>query len=255
MKLPWIRQPISPGAAPFWQSVSGLPRPKWGDHKLAAAGRKRRARAGRPVGSRTYDQAKVGPPTGLGEHCDECAVSRRYRRSSGNIDVPRDSTRGPLRVDVACQRGEGWRGARGARLALVIRREAGSPKTLEFTRRRRPCGYARRRCRGIAIGSSAVSKMAGVSAASPIIRRRVGAPGIIMSPWSCWRRCLSPSDAPLTPGPRIAFCARHRRHAQREAATQTTRQGALVRQLNDRHRRRPDAIASRLRNQQRRGPS
>jgi len=50
---------------------------------------------------------------------------------------------------------------------------------------RRACDW--RRCRGIAIGSSAASKMAKVNAASPTIKRRVGAPGIITSPWSIRR--------------------------------------------------------------------
>src|SRR2546425_6529263 len=56
-------------------------------------------------------------------------------RSNWTRLVLRDSTRGPLRVDVACRRVWVWDGeeAEPRCWQLIVRREGGSPTTIKYT--------------------------------------------------------------------------------------------------------------------------
>jgi DDE superfamily endonuclease len=62
-------------------------------------------------------------------------LARSFRAEDWTRLVLRDSTRGPLRVDIACRRVWVWDGAEAEPRCwhLIVRREVGSPKTIIYT--------------------------------------------------------------------------------------------------------------------------
>ena len=62
-------------------------------------------------------------------------VAQRFRAEDWTRLDLRDSTRGPLRVDIACRRVWVWDGAEANPRCwhLIVRREVGSPKTIKYS--------------------------------------------------------------------------------------------------------------------------
>ena len=62
-------------------------------------------------------------------------VAQRFRAEEWTRLTLRDSTRGPLRVDIACRRVWVWDGEEAAPRCwhLIVRREVGSPTTIKYT--------------------------------------------------------------------------------------------------------------------------
>ena len=106
----------------------------------------------------------------------------RFRAEDWSRCLLRDSTRGPLQVDIAHRRVWLWDGAEAKARCwhLIVRREVGSPRTVNTacpTPRRTPRPCNSRACRDSATGSSVSSRTPKASVVSPTIRCRAGSPG------------------------------------------------------------------------------
>jgi len=148
--------------------------------------------------------------------------------------VLRDSTRGPLQVDVACRRVWLWDGEEsGARhWHLIVRREVKSPETIKYSLSNAPAETPH-----LPVGSDARATLLG-RAQLRGRQRRVrsgGLPGSRLGLLAPPYRDGYARDVDDRPGPghspaatRIAERARCRRDPQRDLATQAGRQGCSV---------------------------
>jgi SRSO17 transposase len=175
--------------------------------------------------------------------------------------ILRDSTRGPLRVDIAHQRVWVWDGAEAAARCwhLVVRREVGAPKTIKYSLSNAPAETARER----------LAQMQGerywVERAFEDGKGECGLADYQALGWRAWHHHVTMVMLAML------FIAEQRVVHQPGLALLTPRdivemlketlprkpQGkeALVVQINQRHARRRSAIQSRYRSQRRAAPT
>ena len=175
--------------------------------------------------------------------------------------VLRDSTRGPLRVDVARQRVWVWDGEESEARCwhLIIRREVGSPKTVKFSLSNAPADTPLLR----------LAQMQGqrywVERYFEDAKGECGLADYQALGWRAWHHhitmvmlallFITEQRAVHNPGIELLSARDIVDMLKQTLPRKPQGTDALVRQINDRHQRRRDAIASRFRTQRRQAPS
>ena len=189
------------------------------------------------------------------------SLANRLQPEDWTRYVLRDSTRGPLRVDVACRRVWVWDGEEQEARCwhLIIRREVGSPKTLKFSLSNAPADTPRLR----------LAQMQGhrywVERCFEDGKGECGLADYQAQGWRAWHHHVTMSmlamlfiaEQRAAHNPGLALLSARDIVDMLKETLPRKPQGrdALAREINERHQRRRDAIASRFRHQQRQAPS
>jgi hypothetical protein len=173
----------------------------------------------------------------------------------------RESTRGPLHIDVAYRRVWVWDGEEQEARCwhLIIRREVGSPKTLKFSLSNAPADTPRLR----------LAQMQGhrywVERCFEDGKGECGLADYQAQGWRAWHHhvtmvalaMLFIAEQRAAHNPGLALLSARDIVDMLKETLPRKPQGrdALAREINERHQRRRDAIASRFRHQQKQPPS